>query len=328
MVQLYRQQRFIFMALDPVYIGTGQTRIGRVDNTIVRETGTNIPKIPGTSFMGAARSYASLVYGKPAAAGQHKKLKTEQMKDCPIVYTFGTYNNGNNDAVAGQQGKISISDAQILFFPVYSVAGPVWVSTSEILGSAGFEVKINGSSGILDHSSDDTIYTSLNWKQDTLNLGWLHLKKSKDDLTVNPPGDIANKKEWESIKQRIVIVSIKLLSQIVNSNLEVRTSVAIDPETGAAEDGALFTYEAIPRTTWFWSDVVQDDYNYNNRKFSPTTNQFSEEGDNKGKQQLPNTWNSPLDVVKSGFEVMEFLGVGGMTTRGFGRVKCIADWEV
>lgn len=321
MAQLYRQQRFIFMALDPVHIGTGQTRIGRVDNTIVRETGTNIPKIPGTSLTGAARSYASLIYGKPAAAGQHLKLKPEERKNCPIIYTFGTSNNGN--AVEGQQGKISISDAQILFFPVYSMAGPVWVSTSEILESAGFEAKISGSSVIHGNSPDDTIYTSLNWKQDTLNLGWLHLKKSKDDLTVTPPGEIANKKEWESIKQRIVIVPIKLLSQIVNSNLEVRTSVAINPATGAAEDGALFTYEAIPRATWFWSDVVQDDYA---SEFPKTRKQFTVRGENSG-DELPNPWESPLDVVKSGFELMEFLGIGGMTTRGFGRVKCIADRE-
>lgn len=317
MVQLYKQQRFIFMALDPVHIGTGQTRIGRVDNTIVRETGTNIPKIPGTSLMGAARSYSSLVYGKPEAAGQHLKLKPEERKKCPIVYTFGTYNNGNNDAVAGQQGKISISDAQILFFPVYSMAGPVWVSTSEILALADFQV--NG----LISSADDVLHTSLKWSKETLNLGWLHLK-AKNGLIVKPPGEIENKKEWESIKQRIVIVSIKLFSQIVNSNLEVRTSVAINPETGAAEDGALFTYEAIPRATWFWSDVVQDDYT---SEFPKTKKQFTARGENSGKE-LPSEWNSPLDVVKSGFEVMEFLGIGGMTTRGFGRVKCIADREV
>lgn len=317
MVQLYQQQRFIFMALDPVHIGTGQTRIGKVDNTIVRETGTNIPKIPGTSLMGASRSYASLIYGKPEAAGQHKKLKTEQAQDCPIVYTFGTYNNGNNDAVAGQQGKISISDAQILFFPVYSMAGPVWVSTFEILDSAGFQV--NG----LINSEDNVLHTSLNWSKETLNLGWLHLK-AKNGLAVEPQREIANKKEWESIKQRIVIVSIKLFSQIVNSNLEVRTSVAIDPETGAAENGALFTYEAIPRATLLWSDVVQDDYT---SKFPKTKKQFTAKGENSG-DELPSEWNSPLDVVKSGFEVMEFLGVGGMTTRGFGRVNCIADWRL
>lgn len=310
---LYTQQRFIFMALDPVHIGTGQTRIGRVDNTIVRETGTNTPKIPGTSLMGAARSYASLVYCKPEAAGQHKKLKTEYRKNCPIIYTFGTYTNGDA-AEGGQQGKISISDAQILFFPVYSMAGPVWVSTYEILNSAKFQLNI------LNDPSDDIVHTSLKWSEDTLNLGWLHLK-SQNGLTVTPPITL---KEWSSIEQRIVIVSTKLFSQIVNSNLEVRTSVAINPETGSAEPGALFTYEAIPRTTWFWSDVVQDDYMDN---FPKTTRQFSNEGENSGDLLLK-SWNKPLDVVKSGFELMEFLGVGGMTTRGFGRMKKLADWEL
>jgi len=305
---LYTQQRFIFMALDPVHIGTGQTRIGRVDNTIVRETGTNIPKIPGTSLMGAAKSYASLVYGKPEAGGRNKNPHLK----CPITYTFGTETGG------GQQGKISISDAQILFFPVYSVAGPVWVSTYEILTSADFRVNV------LNDPADDIVYTSLNWSEDTLNLGWLHLKSKSESDLVKPPSEI---KEWNSIKQKIVIVSTKLFSQIVSSNLEVRTSVAINPETGAAEPRALFTYEAIPRTTWFWSDVVQDDYNCNNMKFPPTTNQFSDKGENSG-DPLPKPWDKPLDVVNSGFELMEFLGVGGMTTRGFGRVKRLADWEL
>ena len=65
------------------------------------------------------------------------------------------------------------------------------------------------------------------------------------------------------VKKRIVLVSDKFFSQIVNSNLEVRTSVSINPETGAAEDGALFTYEAIPRATFLWFDVIVDDYRGN-----------------------------------------------------------------
>ena len=46
-----------------------------------------------------------------------------------------------------------------------------------------------------------------------------------------------------------MIVSDKLFSHIVNDNLEVLTSLRIDPETGSAAEGALFTYEAIPRVT-------------------------------------------------------------------------------
>lgn len=49
----------------------------------------------------------------------------------------------------------------------------------------------------------------------------------------------------------ICIVPDNLIAQIINSNLEVRTSVSIDPLTGAAKDKALFTSEAIPRATVF-----------------------------------------------------------------------------
>jgi len=60
------------LALDPIHVGTGGMRLGRVDLSIVREPGTNLPKIPGTSLAGAARAYAAMqVNGKfPGCAGQ------------------------------------------------------------------------------------------------------------------------------------------------------------------------------------------------------------------------------------------------------------------
>src|SRR5579859_5476062 len=89
---LYTQQRLLFMTLDPVHIGTGGYRLGRVDMTIAREPGTNVPKIPGTSLAGATRSYAAMAYGKPEVAGQQKKFKDAKGNgdSCPIIYTFGT----------------------------------------------------------------------------------------------------------------------------------------------------------------------------------------------------------------------------------------------
>jgi len=52
--------RYYALALDPIHVGTGGMRLGRVDLSIVREPGTNIPKIPGTSLAGAARAYAAM----------------------------------------------------------------------------------------------------------------------------------------------------------------------------------------------------------------------------------------------------------------------------
>jgi CRISPR-associated protein Cmr4 len=321
--KLYTHQRFVFMTLDPVHIGAGGYRLGRVDNTIVREPGTNLPKIPGTSLMGVARSYAAMRYGKPDAAGRHKNLEKKDKINCPIVYTFGTASESDE----GYAGTISICDARILFFPVHSMAGPVWVSTKEILTE--FDFQVNNSD-----IKEEGISTSLKWDKEKLNLGWL-LLSTKNGLKVDPPSGLTETSEWKAIEERIVIVSNKIFSEIANSNLEVRTSVAINPETGAAEDGALFTYEAIPRATWLCCDVIETDYRKN---FTAISKQCRIEDKKNGKgedirtyyegegESLDETWSKPIDVVKAGLRLIEYLGVGGMGTRGFGRMKIINDW--
>ena len=47
-------RNYLFMTIDPVHVGTGSDRLGYVDLPIVREPGTNVPKIPGTSLSGGA----------------------------------------------------------------------------------------------------------------------------------------------------------------------------------------------------------------------------------------------------------------------------------
>ncbi len=53
-------KNIIAQATDPIYIGTGGFTIGRVDNTIVRDPITKIPKIPGSSIAGTWRYYVAL----------------------------------------------------------------------------------------------------------------------------------------------------------------------------------------------------------------------------------------------------------------------------
>lgn len=326
---LYIQQRFLFLTLDPVHIGAGGYRLGRVDMAIAREPGTNLPKIPGTSLAGAARSYAAMRYGKPEAAGQHKdlakKMTAEKKKQCPILYTFGTA----TDVGGGQAGTVSIGDARIILFPVFSMAGPVWVSTKDTLTSAGFTPSATeathevAATTLTDHPPHQT--------EKTINLGWL-LLGVRHGLMIIPPDGLGDADEWKAVAQRIVLVTAKLFSQIVNSNLEVRTSVSIDPETGAAEKGALFSYEAVPRATWLWCDVVEDNYiSLNGTPFTSIGNQCKKEGDTYQENAGPSmghTWTRPLDVVRAGLTLTEYLGVGGMGTRGFGRMRTIADWQV
>lgn len=276
------QERYLIMTLDPLHVGTGGNRLGRVDLSIVREPGTKLPKIPGTALHGAIRQYAAVCYEDLDTAGGGKNQKDSH----PVNYTFG-YIKGQD---GGQSGRVSISDARLLLFPVYSLAGPVWVTCPMILREFN----------ITAHVASDKVKGDVG--KQYLNLGWLMLER--EEGTFDLPDSVP-----DTIKAQAVLVSDKLFSQIVNSNLEVRTSVSIDPETGAASDTALFTYEAIPRATILWLDVVEDDF----RNKFPADHPKAKELEHK----------KPLDVVIAALKLAEMLGIGGMGTRGFGRVRLL-----
>jgi CRISPR-associated protein Cmr4 len=99
---------------------------------------------------------------------------------------------------------------------------------------------------------------------------------------------------------RLVAVSDKLFHHLVNDHLEVRTSVKIDDATGAAEAGALFTYEAIPRGTILRLEIYID------RR--------------RGIDCEPDKIDRMLTHCFTG---LKLLGVGGMGTRGFGRLEVL-----
>lgn len=305
--ELYQLTKFFLMTLDPVHIGTGGNRLGRVDNSIVREPGTRLPKIPGTSLSGAIRQYAAYRYEsrRCAGTGQGEGDNNSHCKDneCPICYTFG-YMSGQE---GGQSGTVNIGDARLLLFPVYSLAGPVWITCPSVLNVLN-EFGENQS----DPGEQIRLPESLkNHKH--LNLGWLMLEKAEK------PFQWPEKKIQvvpDEIENRTVLISDKLFSHVVNSNLEVRTSVSIDPETGAATEKALFTYEAIPRAALLWMDVVED--NYRKEAFKTTDKTKTEKDFPNGEK-----WEKPIDVVQAGLKLIEYLGIGGMGTRGFGRVRLL-----
>lgn len=277
------------MAKDPVHVGTGGYKLGRVDNTIVREPGTKIPKIPGSTLNGSARTYSYYHLKedgedvrKACALGKETEIekengKTEKQSPCGDCKICKTYGHAEDEEGNSKRSKVNFSDARILLFPVHSMKGPVWVTCPSILEDA----EIDDSYEV----EDENVKTDV--KDNKINLGWLYL-----NVKAGIDGNLLPEEIPEKIEEKIAIVSDKVFSQVVNSNLEVRTSVSIDPETGAAEQGALFTYEAIPRGTIFWFDIT------------------TKENDDK----------TP-DIVEEGLKKFETLGVGGMTSRGLGRVK-------
>ena len=306
----YQSWSYAALALDPIHIGTGGSRLGRVDNTIVRDPATRIPKIPGSSLAGVLRAYAAMKAEKyPACAGQGQAKQNGSdghcgQPNCPVCTVFG-FARGK-DASEGFGGLAAFSDMHALLFPVPTLQGPVWVTSPLALRQSG----ICAFKDMQDVTETEVVYRSACQPASSLNLGWLYLPVKTDW-----PG-------WDTMLQgldavgvpacitdKLAVVSDKLFTHVVNSNLEVRTSVSINPATGAAEDGALFTYEALPRGTVLTGVITCKNpghYRINGKDVSAV-------GTPEGVRQ----------AVAGAFPYLKHLGIGGMGSRGMGRLHIL-----
>lgn len=306
----YTSKTYYAIALDPIHVGAGAALLGRVDLPIIRDPGTNIPKIPGTSLSGPARTYTAIKTGKYkwkdsdgeySCAGRGgdwgEKHCGKVSPACPVCVPYG-FSKGSGNSM---QGLTQFFDAQILLFPVSSMAGPVWITSPMSLQNLKLETEFQ--------APENSFYPFGRELQnkEMLNLGWLLLKKGQGNGSLNQlpiP---------EEIKQRAVLISDKLFPKVINSNLEVRTSVSIDPATGTAEEGALYTYEAIPRGTVLMFDVIYNSGNY----FKIGDKKLEREGG----LDVDTSW--VRTQVEIGLQLFGILGIGGMGTRGMGRLKIL-----
>jgi len=312
----YKKFLQIGVALDPIHVGTGGARIGRVDLTIVRDPVTQVPKIPGSSLAGVYRTYVAMaehernpnrqVNGRPkpfypdcAGLGLDEQRGHCRQPDCPVCTVFGFARGAGQEG--GFAGLAAFTDAHVLLFPVPTRQGPMWVTSPMALQLIGLEVTgVDRNAAYLESDA-----------QNPLNLGWLllpvkgcaqmtEIKERLEELSVP-----------DYIYDRLALVPDRLFAHIVNSNLEVRTSVSINPETGAAEDKALFSYEALPRgTVLVWEIIAKNPAHFR-----------------IGSQPITAVSN-PDDVhekAKQAHSYLEHLGIGGMGTRGMGRLKVLYE---
>ncbi len=268
--------RYLARCLDPVHIGSGGYRLGRVDMTIVREPATGIPKVPGTSLAGAVRAYAEMAVEEDTT-----------LPEIRIVF-------GDAAGDQGRQGMLRFYDADVALFPLISDQGTVWVSTQDRLRNWLYpEASIAGP------GDDDRVIVLRGLPSDRpVNLGWLLLEvdDSRDNNVPERP-DLP-------FLTKLAVVSEKLFHHLVNDHLEVRTSVEIDDETGAAKTGHLFTYEAIPRGTVLGFELAVD----------------ARRGNGIAREEV-------LRLLGQAFHSLKLLGMGGMGTRGFGRIEVLPQEE-
>lgn len=295
----FAPHRLFGLAVDPIHVGTGGARLGRVDNTIVRDPVTRVPKIPGSSLAGVYRAYVAMQTGRyPSCAGQGQADATGQgghcgNANCEVCMCFG-FARGSDGGFAG---LAAFSDANVVLFPVPTRLGPRWIASPSSLG-------LEGAAGV----EVDKAYVATDPAGKSLNLSWLLLTTTRLPEPVKEKlGTLADVPQH--VRENVVVVSDKLFAHLVNSNLEVRTSVSIDPATGASEEGALFTYEAIPRGTVLAWDVTCR----NPQHFQTGSN-----------PRAVTTMDDVFSTVAKAHELLAHLGIGGMGTRGMGRLRVLS----
>lgn len=339
----FKQFIQIGIALDPIHVGTGGARIGRVDLTIVREPATCLPKIPGSSLAGAYRTYVAMEYEELRLSlgkcGQNVRQKPYfpdctglgqstsgsghcGQPTCPVCTVFG-FARGKDQA-GGFAGLAAFSDAQVLLFPVPTRRGPFWVTCPMALRQIGLEVSGVTEDAVYLGSTQQGAQQGQQPQQQTrqaspskLNLGWLFLEtKHCGEFSVIQQ-KLRDLQVTEFIRDHIALLPDRLFIHVVNSNLEVRTSVSINPKTGAAEEGALFSYEALPRSSvLLWEIIAKNPIHYKveGKEVDVTLNVGTTKMDDPEKVH---------QVVRRAHRYLEHLGIGGMGTRGMGRLRVL-----
>lgn len=240
---IYQQVVYYALAIDPIHVGSGEMQIGRVDLPIVRDAANNLPKIPATSLAGASRTYTAMHYPekfrRPVKIGEMigyascadltgptgKRDGACGHVDCPVCIPYGFVQPGGRTSPS----MVQFFDAFPLFFPVPSILGPVWATCPErlrdliqigALSTADLDIRLRPEDGY-------RLQTGL--PANRLNLGWLLLPVAvrASPLAASGLAKLKAARIPEEVLSRLVLVPDELFAQVVNNNLEVRTSTAI-----------------------------------------------------------------------------------------------------
>jgi len=248
----------------PLHVAAGQSS-AYVDLPTQREPHTRIPIVPGSSFKGVLRDRDEF------------DAETKQ-------WLFG-HENGETDQTKFRAGALLIGEARVLCFPVRSAKGSfAWLTCPLALaryardakpkeengqlptkfdgltetpknGSvtvlAGCEVTLDGSQVVLEEYTYAAVSEKGTEEEKQRAKALLAALKSWESLLSNIDG-LRDDSVWKLLAGRLVIVPDGLFSFYVQSACEIAQHVAINDDTGTAQDKALFNQENCPAETLFY----------------------------------------------------------------------------
>jgi CRISPR-associated protein Cmr4 len=298
-----------FQALSPVHMGAGQG-LDHIDLPIQREQHTKYPIFYASGIKGALRQYA-LERAIEECRKEVKDNKLTLSKLDNLVEKQKCNEDNKNEEECSEQikalanifgsqdcrGKITITDAKILFFPVKSLKGIfAYVSCPFVLERYAdntenkklLEIvkKLNLKEGEI-LASPKLIVEKIG-KKERIVLEEFELEMTKEEeekLSAEILNNLALPKEilqkisyrlaiilnhlalpkelLQKISYRIAIVDDETFGYFVENFTEVVNRIKVNPETGTVKEGGLWTEEYLPAESvlyslWFESEELTE----------------------------------------------------------------------
>jgi CRISPR-associated protein Cmr4 len=239
---MFESKTVLFLyCVSPVHMGAG-TALGAIDNPIQRERHTGHPCMAGSGIKGAMRHVAETLWDK----GTVKKV-------------FGPETQASEHA-----GALSLSDAQIVLFPVRSLRRSYVYATCPT-ALARLQRLLTFAAQAQDWSIPNVAAEACVLANDELKTnGSLVLEayefKPSDDgenlktiaawIATNAlPDDQAHRYFREKITSDTVLLADEKFSYFVHNSTVVEPHVRINDDTGTADGGGLFYTENLPPET-------------------------------------------------------------------------------
>lgn len=303
---------FFIKVITPLHAGSGQD-LGIVDMPIQRERHTGFPKIEASGLKGSMREAFKESKEKITVGTE---VVNDENREKSIFLTFGP-DPKNGDSHAGSLG---FTDAKILLFPVKSMKGVfAYITCPSVIERFYEDLGICMKTESRDKHNYNTqaIPTSnsvsdidksllLIKNKDFVVLEEYSFSVSSNENTKSFAQFFVEKVGFNSVAEKLVVLSDEDFRDFVNLSTEVVTRTRIDPETGTVKGGALFTEEYLPSETILYSLALTTPI------FNGEKGVFKEEGDKKEE-----------DLVMEFFEngVPEVMQIGGNATIGKGVVE-------
>ena len=285
--------------------------MGTADLSVARDV-DNLPVIPSTTIKGCSRAYSFLDYSHEDCDGDGQQCPQPHICSSCAVYGYLSYRQNQ-----GSTSLVRFSYGLLLFTPVQTKSGLIWLTSSKRLIE----------SGVISSVKEQKVLTaSVKSLNNVAVAASLFETLRSSDFLIGPLKVVADSsvpidtKKWigptdvHSIYERCVILPEEHIGAIANEALTVSTSVVIDKKTGSAKPGGLYSFEAVPRSSIFTFEV-----GYINPEIMGIERFVN--GKSITPSELTGNYHSLVQIVENGLAKFEVMGIGGKRGQGFGRLK-------